>query len=95
VLNLQCDNSSCINPEHLELGTSYDNQQDKVKRNRSARGEKNGRSKLTEKQVLEILKDKRNTYRIAEDYGVSNVVIGNIKRKKSWRYLHENKRRTK
>lgn len=35
-----CDNNWCINREHLVVGTSDDNTDDMVKRDRSARGEK-------------------------------------------------------
>lgn len=34
VVRHKCDNSLCINPEHLELGTQYDNCQDAKKRGR-------------------------------------------------------------
>ena len=29
-----CDNPPCINPEHLFLGTAYDNTQDRIKKGR-------------------------------------------------------------
>lgn len=29
-----CDNSLCVNPNHLELGTQYDNMQDRINRGR-------------------------------------------------------------
>jgi hypothetical protein len=29
-----CDNPRCVNPDHLRVGTSYDNTQDKISRNR-------------------------------------------------------------
>lgn len=39
-----CDVRNCVNPEHLWLGTNYDNQQDKIKKGRQnyAYGEKSG-----------------------------------------------------
>ena len=50
----KCDNRLCCNPNHLFLGTNYDNLVDKVAKERQARGEKHGMSRLTEAQVLEI-----------------------------------------
>ena len=38
----KCDNARCCNPSHLELGTTQDNVADRVARNRSAFGKKNG-----------------------------------------------------
>lgn len=38
-----CDNPGCMNPKHLKMGTHNDNVQDRVKKNRSATGTKNGR----------------------------------------------------
>lgn len=65
----ECDNRKCCNPQHLKLGTDFDNAQDRVVRGRgavglnngrytkpenTARGEKSGRAKLTKLQVREI-----------------------------------------
>lgn len=38
-----CDVPNCINPRHLKVGTHQDNVQDKVNKNRQAKGENNGR----------------------------------------------------
>ncbi len=38
----RCDVPACVNPAHLFVGTSQDNQADKVQKNRQAKGSKNG-----------------------------------------------------
>lgn len=72
----KCDNSLCVNPEHLFLGTHKDNMQDCIQKGRfvfaqAGKGEVHGRSKLTDEQVLEI----RKLYRkpVMGRYGVSPV----------------------
>ena len=53
-----CDNPPCCNPDHLHLGTIADNNQEKADRGRAysprCRGERNGRAKITKRQVLEM-----------------------------------------
>lgn len=38
----KCDNPTCVNPDHLFIGTTKDNVTDRVNKNRSAKGIKNG-----------------------------------------------------
>lgn len=58
----RCDNPSCVNPNHLFLGTKKDNAIDKAKKGRSysPRGETNGRAILNEKKVKSIRKFHKN-----------------------------------
>lgn len=83
----KCDNRRCINPEHLFIGTRADNMRDMVEKDRQARGEQHGASKLTLTQVRSILADERKYRDIAADYGVTYGLIGHIKRRISWRFV--------
>jgi hypothetical protein len=82
----KCDNSLCVNPNHLFLGTYKDNHNDMVAKNRRASfvGEKNGRSKLTAIQAKEIKDDLRPYREIAKQYNVSHTIVGLIKKGKVW-----------
>jgi hypothetical protein len=86
-----CDNRKCVNPNHLSEGTLHENNTDRMNKGRSAVGEKQGLSKLTEAQVLEI----REKYsqggttqqKLGEEYGVSQTVIGYIVRYEIWTHI--------
>lgn len=84
-----CDNPSCVNPHHLFLGTQQDNVDDKVKKNRQARGEDNGASKLTWNKITQIrqLKGKFSQREIAKIFNVSHATIGYIHRNKIWKHI--------
>jgi hypothetical protein len=91
VVRHTCDNPRCINPDHLELGTVYDNNKDRDERGRTARGEQ-ARSKLTEDTVLKIREEYAAggcTHRsLAEKYGVeSHRTIGSIINRLSWSHI--------
>ncbi len=86
----KCDNPSCINIEHLFLGNAKDNVDDKIKKHRDKYCvcEKHGMSKLTEKQVLEILSIKNKSHgEISKMYNVSRSQIQRIMSKSRWKYL--------
>jgi len=97
-----CDTPTCCNPAHLFVGTAADNSADMVAKGRSARGdwngsrmrpearprgERNGRARLTFKQVQAIRvriargEQKRD---IAKDYGVSEGAVWHIATGRNW-----------
>jgi len=73
-----CDNGFCVEPTHLLLGTHGDNMRDRMERGRQARGERHGRSVLTDAQVVEVralLATDINRSLIAARFGVSRGLI--------------------
>lgn len=91
-----CDNRSCVNPEHLFLGTHNDNTQDMMKKGRfnPPVGERMARVKLNANEVLKIReKYKSGQYTqsvLADVYGVSRSNISFIITGKKWKYLITN-----
>ena len=85
----RCDNPSCVNPDHLFVGTYQDNMDDMVAKGRQnkPKGEASGMSKLTNYQVLAIRKDTRSTSKIAKDYGVTANTIRDIKTRITWKHI--------
>jgi hypothetical protein len=94
-----CDNPACVNPKHLFLGTQEDNMKDKVNKNRQAKGEDNGSSKLVQEEVDEIRtlwsaelaerakgKGIQLTQKeLGERFGVSQMTISDIVNNKYWK----------
>ncbi len=86
----KCDIRSCVNPDHLFLGTASDNNWDKVSKGRSnsVRGERAGRAKLTEEDVRTIRGLKwMNASEIGRLYGIASGNISCILRRKSWKHV--------
>lgn len=83
----RCDVRTCINPEHLFLGTHKDNMRDMAAKRRAAAGDQNGSTKLTPQQVCEIRGSLLSQAQLAKDYGVSGGTISNIKTMKNWRNI--------
>jgi len=87
----RCDNPPCVRHSHHFLGSSADNTADMVAKNRQPRGESNGRSKLTESQVMEI----RRRYAaggvfqsaLADEYGVRPAMVSAIVVHRRWKHL--------
>ena len=84
------DNPACVNPSHLRLGLQADNVRDMMNRGRSARGERQGSSKLTAQDVYEIgqMLGRGIPERvIAKKYGVTQSNISQIKTGETWGWL--------
>ncbi len=86
----KCDNSKCINPDHLELGTHEENMKDRNERGRTTRGESHHSSKLTDKTALEIynLRTTLSLTETAKRYGISKPSVSKIWKKESWKHIH-------
>ena len=78
-----CDTPSCINPEHLFLGTQKDNLRDAARKRRV-------KTKLTERDVQKIRKqllEGKRQIEIAEMFEVSRVCISKISCGVNWAWL--------
>lgn len=87
-----CDNRGCVNPAHLRIGTHADNIADKVSRNRQAKGEQNGRARLTVAQVYAIRRRGdagEDPGVLAAEYGVTKRAVVYIIERTNWRHLEE------
>ena len=88
----RCDVPSCVNPNHLFLGTHQDNMDDMVKkgRQRTPNGESHARSKITENDVREmrVASDAGvSRAKLASKYGLHCAHVGLIVRRKSWEHV--------
>lgn len=79
-----CDNSKCIDPNHLVIGTPKDNMRDRGER------ERDGNRKLTNDQVIEIhhLANSGAVGKtLALQFGVNARTISSIRHKKHFKWL--------
>jgi len=85
----KCDTPSCVNPDHLRLGTQRDNNLDRMRkgRSRNQRGTEHHMAKLTEAEVLAIRSDTRSHRLTANDYGVSLTTVAKIRRQERWKHV--------
>lgn len=81
VIRHTCDNPPCVNPLHLVLATTAENQDDMARKWRS-------RSKLTEEQIREIRASSEPYRALAERYGLkSHKTVSNIKQRRIFRHV--------
>ena len=91
-----CDNPPCINPEHLKLGTVQENVDDMMNKGRHginpmAKGETNGKAKLTSDDVFKIreMVKFKSQAEVARLFLISRANVSIIVSRKSWAHLPE------
>lgn len=84
-----CDNPSCVNPDHLFLGSQSENVRDCMRKSRrnSPRGERQWSAKLKASDIHIIRADCRSVREIADRYGVTPCHISKIKRGCLWAHI--------
>jgi len=87
-----CDNTRCINIDHLRLGTQQENLSDCRLKDRhiiGRKGEDSLKAKLTENDVRSILQSDDNYKDIAKYYGVCGATIWDILNHRTWKHISE------
>lgn len=89
----RCDNPACVNPDHLFLGDQKANAEDSVSKGRwgkrGCKGEKHGRARLTEGDVMKIRSSDKSTRELANELGVSQSTIAHILKGRTWGHVKE------
>ena len=81
----KCDNPSCVNPDHLFLGTHNDNMQDKMSKGRS--GVVKLSASTVAKMKQEYLSGKTCHRELAKKFGTSYQNVGAILSGKTWKHV--------
>lgn len=103
----KCDNPPCVNPAHLFAGSRADNTADMIAKGRDKKvrgdahyarrhpetrqGERNGRAKLTDSEVLSIrarcAAKEIGPKQLAREIGVTDVLIYLILNRRIWKHI--------
>ncbi len=85
-----CGVPACCNPQHLRWATHIENEQDKLIHGTRARGSRQGLSKLTSADVLEIRRRAASgemQKNIAKDFGIAQPTVSTIHTRQKWSWL--------
>lgn len=83
----KCDTPSCINLDHLFLGTEKDNRDDMYRKGRQAKGERHGQTKLTLETVLrirELRAQGKKVKDLAKEFSSSPATVSRICNHRVW-----------
>lgn len=90
VVRHTCDNPPCCNPAHLTIGTPGENSRDMTDRGRQARLWRISTTKLTDEQVREVVRRRREgegSADLAAEFGVSRGYINDLAAGRAYRAI--------
>jgi hypothetical protein len=80
-----CDNPSCVNPEHLFLGTNVENTADRNNKGRTAKRIGHWKAKLTEEDVVFIRSSPLGHSELGRQFDVCPQTIFKIRNNLLWK----------
>lgn len=89
----KCDNTLCVNPDHLFLGTRKENNEDRDRKNRHIKflGSGHPCAKLTDSDIIAIRREhdlgSSNKKEMAVKYKINYAHLCRIIRRASWKHL--------
>jgi len=88
-----CDNPSCVNPDHLSVGTYKQNTHDMIakgrKRTVAPKGTGNGKAKLNDDLVRYIRQSDKKAASIARELGLSENCIRGVLSGRTWSHVND------
>jgi hypothetical protein len=85
----KCDVPSCVNPDHLFVGTHQDNMDDRGAKGRgnNCKGREHGKAKLTDDAVRDIRSRRMSVREYMVLYGVSEPTVRQVLRREVWKHV--------
>jgi hypothetical protein len=85
----ECDNPSCVRPDHLFLGTKSQNMQDSIQKGRFPLGERHHNARLSNGDVQRIRSHwpTISMQQLADQYKVSIGAIHDVVHRITWRHV--------
>lgn len=81
----KCDNPSCVNPDHLFLGTHTDNMNDMIKKKRNRKCENYSRKLNYEKAESIRSENNKSISEIARKYDISRSTVRDVLDHNTWK----------
>ncbi len=84
-----CDNTYCVNPDHLFCGTHHDNMADMFAKGRqpNKKGESQCKAVLTNDNVLAIRASSESPKQLAATFGVARETIYQVLNRRTWKHV--------